>query len=271
MQGRRIVAITVTLLFWPLASARAADLSKIDRSIAKEPKYQSQPKYCLLVFGADAKHKAWLVLDGDTLYVDRQGEGDLTQPECRVEGQADKYRERYFKAGDLTVGGKRYADLQVAISSAKSLVGSFLAEAPMFKKFLAQKEGKLFSVGVDVPFDKPLPNLRDGSPLKSTRHYASEYDANGILQFADRPEQAPIIHFGGPWTMWPDVTQKLVRGRNEDLVLRLGTSGHGPGTFAVICYDLLIPDSAKPHLRIEYPSRPGDKPLVQNYVLEDRC
>ena len=46
----------------------AADLTNIDRRIAKEPVYQSKsPKYCLLVFGAEAKTRAWLILDGDTL------------------------------------------------------------------------------------------------------------------------------------------------------------------------------------------------------------
>src|SRR5256885_9811698 len=54
-----------------------------------------------------------------------------------------------------------------------------------------------------------------------------------------------------------DGQQKLVRGRNEDLALRLGTPGLGPGTFAFIRYDHLIPDSAKPRVQIEYPAEIG--------------
>ena len=50
-------------------TARGADLTKIDRKIAKEPAYQNEPKYCLLVFGPEAKTRVWLVLDNDTLYV----------------------------------------------------------------------------------------------------------------------------------------------------------------------------------------------------------
>ena len=64
-----------------LASAAAAgpDLAKIDRTIRKEPAYQTKsPRYCLLVFGPEAKTRVWLVLDGDLLYVDRDGDGDLT-------------------------------------------------------------------------------------------------------------------------------------------------------------------------------------------------
>jgi hypothetical protein len=60
--------------------APAADLSKVERVIRKEPVYKSKdPRYCLLVFGPKADYRVWLVLDGDTLYVDRNGNGDLTE------------------------------------------------------------------------------------------------------------------------------------------------------------------------------------------------
>src|SRR5262250_2615532 len=74
------------LLAGPPATARGADvdLSKVDRTIAKEPAYRHKPKYCLLVFGNDAKFRVWLVLDGDVLYVDCNGNGDLTERDERV-------------------------------------------------------------------------------------------------------------------------------------------------------------------------------------------
>jgi hypothetical protein len=53
-----------------LPPASAADLSKIDRTLKDEPKYTTRaPKYCLLVFGAEAKTLVWLVHDGDVLHV----------------------------------------------------------------------------------------------------------------------------------------------------------------------------------------------------------
>jgi hypothetical protein len=253
------------------APAGAADLARIDRGIGKEPKYQSRPLYCLLALGPEAKHKAWLVLDGDTLYVDRQGSGDLTRPECRVVKTPDPYCERLFEAGDLTVGGRTYTGLRIAVDPAKR-AGGAAAEMPMFRAFLAaHPDGKLYSVSIEVPFARPFPDLRDGSPLTKTRHFAGEHDATGVLQFAARREEAPVIHFGGPWTLWPDGQQKLVRGRAEDLVLRLGTPGRGPGTFACICYDNLVPEAARPHVRVEYTAPAGEKPTARNYVLEDRC
>jgi hypothetical protein len=56
------------------------DLTKVERAIRKEPPYKTKsPRYCLLVFGPKADYRVWLVLDGDTLFVDRNGNGDLTE------------------------------------------------------------------------------------------------------------------------------------------------------------------------------------------------
>src|SRR3989442_11696125 len=88
------------------SQACAADLAKIERKIAKEPAYQTKTqRYCLLVFGLDAKTRVWLVQDGDTLYVDKSGKGDLTGDGKRVQvkQQGDSYRS--FEVGDLTIDG----------------------------------------------------------------------------------------------------------------------------------------------------------------------
>src|SRR2546428_3351574 len=86
--------------------AQAADLAKIERTIAKEPAYQTKtPKYCLLVFGLDARTRVWLVQDGDTLYVDRNGDGDLTGDGKRVKVSRVSDSYRVFEAGDLTIDG----------------------------------------------------------------------------------------------------------------------------------------------------------------------
>jgi hypothetical protein len=54
----------------------ATDLTKIERTIVKEPAYEGNPKYCLLVFGPEAKTRVWLVKDDNTLFIDRNGNGD---------------------------------------------------------------------------------------------------------------------------------------------------------------------------------------------------
>src|SRR5262245_7856310 len=91
-------SLLVGCLSFCVSSAVADDLTKIDRSIGKEPVYQSKsPKYCLLVFGPRAETRVWLVLDlvseprqedgsNNALYVDRNGNGDLTEADERISG-----------------------------------------------------------------------------------------------------------------------------------------------------------------------------------------
>src|SRR6516162_9673546 len=110
MRTHALLTAATVLLLAPLA--QAADLAKIERKIAKEPAYQTKtPKYCLLVFGLAAKTRVWLVQDGDTLYVDRNGNGDLTEDGKRVtlKQQNDSYRA--FDAGDLTLDGLTHTGL----------------------------------------------------------------------------------------------------------------------------------------------------------------
>src|SRR5262249_1027782 len=129
----RLLSLISTLLVVgnTAVTARGADLTKIDRAIAKEPAYQSKPKYCLLVFGPEAKTRGWLVLDGDTRFVDRNGNGDLTEKGERFVLALDEYDrkrgQRVWKVGDLAAsGGKvRYTDLQVSdiTEAAKHMTG----------------------------------------------------------------------------------------------------------------------------------------------------
>ena len=85
------LSLGVAYLLLCALPAQAADLAKIERTIAKEPKYEWKPKYGLLVFGPEAKFHVWLVLDGSTLYVDRNGNGDLTEPDKRVTPQDTRW------------------------------------------------------------------------------------------------------------------------------------------------------------------------------------
>src|SRR5262249_38818786 len=84
--------------------------------------YRSQPRYCLLVFGPKAEHRVWLVLDGDSLYVDRNGNGDLTEEGKRfavpkweelTKPHVAYSQEKRTRAGDLRVGGLTHTDLVV--------------------------------------------------------------------------------------------------------------------------------------------------------------
>ncbi len=82
---------------------------EISRSIGKEPKYTGTPRYCLLALDADAKERVWLVHDGDALYVDRNGNGDLTDECEKISAKKTPDRgESEFENIEFTVNGKTH-------------------------------------------------------------------------------------------------------------------------------------------------------------------
>jgi len=83
MNPSRLMQSVILLLIFQ-AHTFATDLTKIDRSIGKEPAYASKPKYCLVVFGPEAKTRLWVVLDGGTVYGSGKN-GELSELTLRSE------------------------------------------------------------------------------------------------------------------------------------------------------------------------------------------
>jgi hypothetical protein len=202
------------------------DLRKIDRTIAKEPVYQGRPKYCLLVFGPEAKTRVWLVLDGDILYADRNGNGDLTETGKRFVLTLDEYDrkrgKRVWKVGDIRGPGDKvqYTGLQVsAICKDASAVTGL---------------GAGYGVAVKVP-------VAGHRVLQGTGGFV--YPHHGFrLQFAARRPDAPIIHFGGPLRMILLQPERLTAGMKVgvryEVEARVGTPGLGKDTAALIDEDV---------------------------------
>jgi hypothetical protein len=140
-------------------TAHGVDLAKIDRVTAKEPAYQSKtPKYCLMVFGPEAKTRVWLVLDGEVLYVDRNGNGDLTGADKRVEKSRNDGK---FRVGSITAadGKTQYFDIKLLLFGKAG-----------FRILLKAKLGRVYQ-------------------------YITDEDE---LRFADRPQDPPSCTSMGP-------------------------------------------------------------------------
>ncbi|MFO0876277.1 MAG: hypothetical protein U0840_02800 [Gemmataceae bacterium] len=260
-------------LLWALAmvgvgsaQVRATDLSKIDRTIAKEPVYKSRPRYCLLVFGPEARTRFWLVLDGDVLYVDRTGNGDLTNASAKVnrekvfKSQNSLYAEqRLFQAGDITEGaaGPKHTELTLHHCIPNP---TFVPTATDDKQARALLDRNPDAVVVIV-------EIKVGGRLRQVAAPA----------FSHKPQDAPILHFNGPLTMgfhpkwfygWPVLT----RGDTPStLTVVIGTPGVGEGSFALIGYDD-VPKDVHPIVRIQFPAKaPGKAPIVVTVPLKHRC
>jgi hypothetical protein len=266
MRIRRVLLAPAALMLWA-SPAWSADLAKIDRRIAREPAYQTKaPRYCLLVFGPEAKTRVWLVQDGDVLYVDRNGDGDLTEKDKRVKlKQQDKgYRE--FEAVDIKDGSLTHTGLTVTQMVASQEGVNNDAEFQRIKSKNSEPWTWLISVTAERPPDDPR-------PLPKRIEYLVNGDGTGWLLFGDRPADAPIVHLNGPWTFaLQDVKQRLHAGHFSMLQVGVGTPGIGPGVFAWVLYKDTIPSDAYPQAQFTFPTRnAGAKPIERTVTFKRRC
>jgi hypothetical protein len=236
----------------------AADLSKLDRKIGKEPAYESRtkPKYCLVVVGPEAKTRVWLVLDGDVLYVDRNGDGDLT-------GEDERILKGSVYAVDIPTGPGEWCSLEVKskYGQDKEALGHTISYFPPKGKGFAQK-------------------------------------TVGVLEFADQPQDAPIVHFGGPLTLtifdWhkPLEPRQIVQGERakevsidvgrpdfghpselvQEFSILAGTPAFGGKHEVFAMIDGYFPNLAgrgnMPTVAVEFPSKnPVEKAIVAKVTL----
>src|SRR6266404_1299506 len=195
--------LTLPLLGLLTGSVMAADLSALPRTIANEPAYKTKPKYCLVVFGPEARKKMWFVLDGDVLYVDKNRNGDLTekgealscieQPLPRTSDPAYPLQAcRFFSVGDIAAGGQTYTQVEIVHTMLKKEFEAKTDFGKEMARLLKQNPG-LTRLGVQA--------MRNGKVRIQAVAYAT-----------DSPEQAPIVHLDGPLTMRPHNVTGLVRG-----------------------------------------------------------
>ncbi len=243
MTARTWLSASCWLLLASAPALAGVDLGKIDRTIKKEPVYQTKtPGYCLLVFGPEARTRVWLVLDGDTLYIDRDGSGDLTGKDKHV--AKGKGLLATFPGGQIRdADGKTKHTVTVM-------------------QFKEKKETFHFVTATVAGKDT----------------YMAGADAEGTLAFAARPQDAPVIHFGGPLHMglnskFADAEKAgLARGTQPtELYAWVGTPGLGKGTFAALLHQR-VPNSVHPVAEIEFPNKQATGPALKaRIVLKERC
>ena len=253
----RVWTLSVVILsVFSANAATATDLAKIDRSIAKEPTYETKhPKYCLLVLGPEAKTRVWLALDGHMLYVDRNGNGDLTETGEKVLGkktnESDPDDGGYtFEIGDLHVGSRVYKGITVVTMDRKGQ--SALSESPDGRAALrrdARAHAYIVSMYVETP---GYVGKGEGGRVQQA---VNTDDASGLLQFSDRPDQAPILHFGGSWQITLARPPVLRCGQETEWFLGFGTPGLGKGTFAFVAYEGVVPPRIFPKVDLHFESQ----------------
>ena len=238
------------------------DLAKTDRTLRKEPSYQFQPKYTLLVFGPWAKQRAWVVLDsrvtGDfqqvrgLLYVDRNGDGDLTGPGERIGLKKGESSPTEFEPVEINAeDGRKTYRLHIKSQPLPHYPG----------------------------FYTPSPGYRGGDPriwvedVTAKRMYAVRAVSPAERISAERPQDAPIAHVDGPLVMDFALDKPLLPAGKGEYELRAAvvTHGHPRGIMSAMMFDA-IPADAHPTAVLEFPGQSADaSPVRIEAVLKRRC
>jgi hypothetical protein len=221
------------------------DLSKVDRRVV-EPAGLVKPRFCLLVFGREAKTRVWIVEDGQTLYVDRNANGDLTEAgEATVaterresmtvgeDGKKTPYREWAYSVGDLSPsdGSGRHTGL---------------------KLFCHQTGDRPAEYVLSVRFHGIILQYAGWGPL-----------------LADSRDTAAIVHFGGPVLPKPLRRATLRLGKDDqEIHFCIGTPGLGNHSFAYVGYEA-VASAIQPVAEVGWPTGTAD--LKECFTLARRC
>jgi hypothetical protein len=240
-----------------------------------------------LVFGPEARERVWLVRAGDRLYVDKNGNGDLTEPgECVQMGRPSP---RHFPTQsydspevEIVISGRNWGKLQL---TERRLHPEFKPldenERETWQRF-QRVEGGIETI---LEISELAPSPRGGEkPFAARIQQFVGWDSTGQLAFAAQPKEAPIVHFDGPWTLRigdikPPQWEKT--DKPFDFQVEIGTPGIGKGTLAQLNYSCIgpkgevidvIPKDAYPVAEVEFPAKvPGRKPISARWMLKQRC
>jgi hypothetical protein len=195
------------------------DLTRIERTITKEPEYVAEPRYALLVLDAESPFRCWMVFDKttpdsrcyDVLYLDRDGDGDLTDADERMVSKYDESGEAAGVAQSFRIAELRSPD-------GKQVHRDFLFST-------SPKEGR---TGFWFRFR-----------LDGKHEFSGGYYPTGVstTTWAATATAAPIFRpsASGPFrfALWQDDTTLRI-GEATRINVLVGTAGVGDGSLLVV-------------------------------------
>jgi hypothetical protein len=248
----------------PARNAQAWDLTPP----RKEPRYQNEPKYALLVFGPRREQRVWLVLDGTTLHVDRNATGDLTEPGNRLQpNNPTDGSNRFEGSGSHT----HFDEFEFTVKAGTGGASKFkLQHWIRNEKFVPKTE-----------FDKKVYAERQALRYDNSTLWRQEGLGQGQtpLIFMPKPADAQICALDGPLTFVVKLPQYQVLKRGEagcDLAFHIAVPGCPHKGADQQFYNPLatkeVPMDAHLEVEIEYPAKAANAPPPKRkFLLKQRC
>ena len=236
--SRMAISVLVALLVAMIARSEPEPAKP--RKIAKAPAFkEAKQQYLLLLLGQKPSREIWVVRDGSDVYVDRNGNGDLTEPgECIFQPDTNESAS-FVKLGMVhDAHGQEHGPLTCQIPTRSP--GDGRVRLHIAKKFEQE-----------APY----------------------------VPFGNSPETASVLHFDGPLSArlsgppYPANPFPLTLSRKmaRPVIARIGTGTHD--RTSVFCVTFAVSGRNKdlwPKLKIEYENRdPKSPPIVENYQLHE--
>jgi RNA polymerase sigma factor (sigma-70 family) len=234
----------------------------------KEPKYCHEPRYALLVFGPKRQQRVWVVLDGTTLYVDRNGDGDLTGPGERLEpNNPTDGSNRFGNPGSHTHFDVYDFTVQAGAAGTSKFRLEHWVRAEKFTP-TTDFEKKLHAKWLELHYENATLWRLEGQGQGQTP-----------LLFMPKPADAQVCALDGPLTFVVKLPEYQVLQRGEagcDLAFHIVGMGRPALGAEQQFFNPLatkeVPAGAHLEVEIEYPAKTAnDPPLRRKYLLKQRC
>lgn len=233
----------------------------------KEPSYRNEPRYALLVFGPQREERVWMVLDGTTLYVDGNGNGDLTEPDKRLDpNNPTDGSNRFGNPGSHT----HFDVFEFTVRAGATGTSKFRLDHWIRAENFTPKSD----------FEKH----RHAKWLEGRWETSTLWRQEGLgqgqtpLLFMPKPADAQVCAFDGPLTFVVKMPERQVLQRGEagsDLAFHIAVIGRPHRGAEQQFYNTLatkeVPEGAHLEVEIEYPAKaPQTPPLRRRFLLKQR-
>lgn len=246
--------------------ALGVDLAAIDRTIRAEPEYAKTPHYALVVFGEQAEHRSWLVMDGeDILYFDRDGDGDLTDANDRVE------LDKEATAEINVAGGSGYSGMNVFP------IGHVASTNLLLQFWVREENSSVADERVrDILAEREKNAWENASLIRLT---ADGHGVQNGLILSPQPATAQVIHLNGPLTFalkWGEKQQLQTGPKASIFDVHVGTLCLPAANFKHQVFAPLTeyepPRDRHPVAEFTFANREvNGKPIVELVELDQRC
>jgi hypothetical protein len=230
------------------AQAHEIDFATVERKIAKPPSVTAAARYGLFLFGRDGETRVWAILDRsdpkrevyDVLYLDKNGNGDLTEAGECFHGKAGQYAgapSSIFEIGEYAPpgGGAAHKDFTITWTPGFGV------------RFKMLWHGEKVTFGGYGPTNDSYAAF--GSSIASAPIFVPGYD---------RPFAFEV------WM--PDT---LRRGADADVKVFVGNRGDRRGAFSAVDDKFLAVEDS-PVATLRYEDRNGAAKVLE-WELQQRC